>query len=132
MADVPPPIIPPLPNDPEAAFNHVLEHIIGLDTVAKRERVIVNGGVRTINNILYIKIDSLIECLTNNTSVLSKTKLKNLKLWAETEDDIGNGIDLNRFTVEVCRERQKVIAKSSRSTTDTSDKHSNKIETKYL
>jgi hypothetical protein len=74
MAALPPPAIPPpLPEDPEAAFSHVLEHIIGLNTAAKRERVIVNGGVRTINDILYVKIDSLIECLTQNTSILLKT-----------------------------------------------------------
>jgi hypothetical protein len=125
MAAVPPaqvPPTPPIPEDPEAAFTHVLEHIIGLDTAAERERVTINGGVRTINDIIYIEIDSLIECLTQNTSVLSRTKLKTLKIWAENEDDLGNGIDLDLFTPEVCRERQKLIAKTTQATTDSLDK----------
>jgi hypothetical protein len=117
-----PPVVPLLPEDPEEAFNHVLEHVVGLDTAVKRERVTINGGVRTIDDILYVEIDSLLECLTQNTSVLARTRLKTLKFWAEAEDDIGNGINLNHFTAEVCRERQKIIAKSTRSTNDTGDK----------
>jgi hypothetical protein len=58
-----------------------------------------------INNILYIKIESLTECLTQNTSVLARTILKTLKLWADAKDDLGNGVDLNLFTAEICRER---------------------------
>jgi hypothetical protein len=40
------PFIPPvIPEDEEGAFAHVLQYIIGLDTPAKRDRVITNAGV---------------------------------------------------------------------------------------
>jgi hypothetical protein len=45
-----------------------------------------------------------------------------VKIWAENKDDVGNGINLSLFTPEVCRERQKLIAKTTRATTDSSDK----------
>jgi hypothetical protein len=39
-------VVPPVPrNEPDAAFKHVLEHVIRLDTQAKRDRTLVNVGV---------------------------------------------------------------------------------------
>jgi hypothetical protein len=108
-------LIPPIPDEPEAAFLHVLEHVIGLDTAAKRDRVTQNGGVRMIEDLLFVEIDLVIDGLTANTSALAKTRLKTLKLWAEEQFDIDGTVDISHFTAEVCRERQRGIAKSSRS-----------------
>jgi hypothetical protein len=50
----PMPVIPPIPPAPAAAFAHVLQYIVGLDTPAKRDRVINRGGVATVNDLLLI------------------------------------------------------------------------------
>jgi hypothetical protein len=63
---------PAIPDDPEQDFVHVLQHIIGLDTVAKRERVTVQAGVTTVENLLDVETDGLMECLTANTSIMAK------------------------------------------------------------
>jgi hypothetical protein len=83
-----PPIIPPIPVHPTDAFAQVLEHIIGLDTQTKRDRVIVCGGVTTVDDLLLIDMDSLLDYLTNATSAMAKTRLKTLKMWAEEQFDI--------------------------------------------
>jgi hypothetical protein len=114
-AQVPPVVIPAVPVDPEDAFLHILEHFIGLDTVAKRERVTVTAGVRTIDDIMYVKIDRLIGILTANTSVITATRLKTLKQWAEDEYDLEGFNDVGRFTTEVCRERQRTIAQTTKT-----------------
>jgi hypothetical protein len=117
MANLPPPVllplIPPIPLDPDLAFSHVLQYIIGLDTQAKRDRISLRGGVTIINDLLLVDMESLLDCLTDNTSVMAKTRLKTLKLWAEEQYDINQTIDIHNFTEEVCREKQMKIAKAT-------------------
>jgi Reverse transcriptase (RNA-dependent DNA polymerase) len=111
----PPPqnvVIPPIPPEPDAAFQHVLQYIIGLNTPPKRDRVTQRGGVTVVEDLLLVDMDSLLECLTENTSVMAKTRLKTLKLWAEEQHDINHHIDIRDFTEEVCREKQMKIAKA--------------------
>jgi hypothetical protein len=108
------PLAPPMPPDPVAAFDHVLCYIIGLDTQRKRDAVTgtVGGGVTTIDDLLLVDIESLISCLTEDTSLMVRTRLKALKIWAEEQYEINNSINLNEFTNEVCRTIQMRIAKT--------------------
>jgi hypothetical protein len=108
-------IVPDIPEDDQGAFVWVLEHVIGLDTDAKRQRVTVNAGCTTAEDLLMVETDSLVDCLTNNTSILSKTKLKTLKRWAEEEYDIEGSVDIRKFTVGVCRERQRQLARTDKT-----------------
>lgn len=127
----PPPGVPPIPNDPVDAFTHVLRYIVGLDTPAKRDRVTRNGGVTKVDELLLVDMESLLECLTDNTSVMAKTRLKTLKLWAEEQYDITQTIDIRDFTEAVCREKQMKIAKatprSKSSSTDSSSGSKEKL-----
>lgn len=66
-------------------FNGVLEHIIGLDTQAKRNTVTAGAGVTVVEDLLEVDMESLLDCLTANTTVIAKTRLKTLKRWAEEE-----------------------------------------------
>ena len=111
--DLPPfPLIPPVPVHPTDAFAHVLEHIIGLDTQTKRDRVLVPGGVTTVDDLLLVDMDSLLDCLTDATSVMAKTRLKTLKMWAEEQFDINQQINIQEFTEVTCREKQMKVAKA--------------------
>jgi Reverse transcriptase (RNA-dependent DNA polymerase) len=111
-----PPMIPPIPNDPAGAFMHVLQHIIGLDTPAKRDRVTINAGITEAEGLLYVEMDSLINSLTPQTSIIAKTRLKTLKRWVEEEYDIEGAIDISKFTDHVCRDLQRSIARSTKPT----------------
>ena len=82
--------IPMIPQDPAAAFEWVLTHVIGLDTAQKRSRITVLGAVTTIDNLLLVNIDRLLECLTDNTTVMSQTRLQTLKQWAEEQYDMND------------------------------------------
>jgi biotin-(acetyl-CoA carboxylase) ligase len=108
------PIVPPMPPDPFAAFDHVLCYIIGLDTQRKRDAVTgdVGGSVTTIYHLLVVDIESLICCLTEDTSLIVRTRLKGLKIWAEEQYEINHNINLTDFTNEVCRTIQMKIAKT--------------------
>jgi Reverse transcriptase (RNA-dependent DNA polymerase) len=112
--------IPPIPHDDEPAFAWVLEHVIGLDTVLKRNRVLVTADVKTAQQLLTVPIDDLIELLTDNTSLRSKTKLRALRYWAKEQQDVFGVINIHDFTEEVCLEKQEVVAdgKASSTTTD--------------
>ena len=109
MADLPP------INDAIAnpAFVHVLTTIIGLDTQPMRDRVIVRGGVREVHDLLLVDMDSLLDCLKHETSVMAKTRLKTFKLWAEEQHDLHGHIDIKQFTEEICRLKQMKIAKAT-------------------
>lgn len=111
-----------MPDDQPGAFTYVLEHIIGLDTVAKRERVTINAGVTTAEDLLYVEMDSLIDCLTNNTTIIAKACLKTLKRWAEDEYDIEGQVDIRKFNEEICKERQRNIARSTKAGVQPLDK----------
>jgi hypothetical protein len=97
-----------MPDDQPGAFLYVLEHIIGLDTPAKRDRVTVNAGITTAEDLLYVEMDSMIECSTNNTTIIAKTRLKTLKKWAEDEYDIEGNVDVRKFTKIFVRKDKEV------------------------
>jgi hypothetical protein len=61
-------------------------------------------------------MESLLDCLTDNTSIMAKTRLKTLKLWAEESYDIDHTITIANFTEEKCREKQMKIAKATSKT----------------
>ena len=82
--------IPMIPQDPTGAFEWVLTHVIGLDTAQKRARITGLGGVTTIDDLLLVNIDRLLECLTDNTTVMSQTRLQTLKQWAEEQYDMND------------------------------------------
>ena len=117
--------IPAIPDDPQEAFVHVLEHVIGLDTQAKRDRI-TNTGILTAEDLMLIDMTGLIECVSINTiSIMVRTRLKTLKRWVEEEFDIeGEGkVDVRKFTTDVCKEKQREIARTSgTSTQPSSDK----------
>jgi hypothetical protein len=116
MAQQPPAaVIPPIPADDFAAFEHVLEHVIGLDTQAKRDRVLINIGVQNAYQLLLMDMDGLIEGLTVNTSGLSKMRLKAMRKWAEEEQDTFGEVDIRRFTLPVCEIQQRIIARTGRA-----------------
>jgi hypothetical protein len=111
---VPPlsPIPPPIPNDPAGAFTWVLTHIIGLDTAAKVLRVTGRGGVLTVDDLLLVNITQLLDCLTNDTTIMSKTRLQHLKQWAEDQYDVNNEVHVHEFTAAICCEYQMKLARS--------------------
>jgi hypothetical protein len=117
-------LIPPIPDDPQGAFAHVLEHVIGLDTQAKRDRVTMNAGVTTAFDLLLIDMEGLVEGLTANTSGLAKMRLKTMKKWAEEEYDLNGNVDIRAFTTVVCGERQMNIARSTKVSGQQVDKSS--------
>jgi hypothetical protein len=74
-------LVPPIPVDPQGVFLHVLEHVIGLDTQAKRDGVTVNAGCMTTDDLMYVETDSLMDCLNPTTTIVAKTRIKTLKKW---------------------------------------------------
>jgi hypothetical protein len=90
--DIPPTppflIIPPIPVHPTDAIAHVLEHIVSLNTQSRRDRVIVHGSVTPMDDLPLNGMDSLLDFLTNEMSVMAKTRLKTLKMWEEEHFDI--------------------------------------------
>ena len=97
------PIVPPMPLDSVAAFDHVLCYIVGLDTQQKRDCVTVRGGVTTIDDILLVDIEGLLDCLPKEVSITVRSHLKTLKIWAEEQYKINGTINVDEFTNEVCR-----------------------------
>ena len=109
------PNIPIIPIDPEGAFTHVLEHVIGLDTQAKRDRI-TNTGIRTAEDLMLIDMEGLMDCISVNTiSIMVRTRMKTMKKWVEEEFDVeGEGnVDISKFTIEVCKEKQREISRST-------------------
>ena len=82
----------PLPRTNETDFDHVLEHVINLTTVAQRARIMMTADVTTAEDLLYIDKESLLEAVTANTTIMSKMKLKALKRWAEEQETLGIAI----------------------------------------
>lgn len=64
-----PPVIPPIPNNPAGAFLHVLEHVIGLDTQPKRDKVTLTAGVTEAEGLLYVETDSLLDYFLRRTQL---------------------------------------------------------------
>jgi hypothetical protein len=125
--DLPPfPIIPHILVDPTDLFAHVIEHIIRLDTQVKRDRVIVCGSVTTVDGLLLVDMDRLLDCLTDATSVMAKTHSKTLKMWAEEQFDINQQVNIQEFTEVTCCEKQmKVVKAAIKTKTGVSDSGSN-------
>jgi hypothetical protein len=118
---VPPALIPPILADPQNAFIWVLTHIIGLETPAKRDRVTVRGGVTNAIDLIMIDMEQLLDQLTDNTTVMAKTKLQTLKVWAEEQYDTYHEIHLADFTNDVCRNYQLKYLRSKERTKSKSD-----------
>ena len=71
IADAPPAPVPtggPFPGDPVGDFQHILEHIVGLTTSNQRDRVTINAGVQTVDDLLFIDQESLLSVLPTNTN----------------------------------------------------------------
>ena len=81
MAEVPPAPAPahvpaplpfpafPLPRTNETDFDHVLEHVKNLTTIAQRARIMMMAGVTTAEDLLYIDKESLLEAVTTSTTI---------------------------------------------------------------
>ena len=127
---VDPIVIPPPPADPVLAFAYVLEHIIGLDTPQKRNAVVILGGVTRATDLRLVDTESLLDALTANTSVMSKTKLRALQRWVQDTFDAHGAVDVRDFTADVCRAYQiKIVQHGSKTTTSSSDKSTTTKET---
>jgi hypothetical protein len=101
----------------------VLEFIIGLDTQPKRDKILLNAGCTVVEDLLYVESESLLSCLELDTPILSKTRLKTLKKWAEDTFDVFGTVDIAGFTLDVCKVNQRTMARSSKpSTSTTTDK----------
>jgi hypothetical protein len=116
-AIVPTAVIPPIPADPQGAFLHVLEHIVGMDTQVKRDSVTVTAGCVKADDLMYVETESLINCLDPATSIIAKTHLKTLKNWVEDSFDIHGIVDVAMFMADVCRESQRAIARTLKPST---------------
>jgi hypothetical protein len=114
-----PAIIPPLPGNPRGDFEHVLEFIIGLETQPKRDKILLNAGCTVVEDLLYVESESLLSCLELDTPIISKTRLKTLKKWAEDTFDVFGMVDIAGFTLDVCKENQRTMARSSKPSTST-------------
>ena len=82
----PPPIIAPgglFPGTDQENFEHVLQHVTGLTTVAQGDRILVNAGTRTVCDLLLLDEESLTSVLTNNTNQMVRMRLKALKQGLE-------------------------------------------------
>jgi hypothetical protein len=124
-------VVPPIPDDPQGAFEYVLEHIIGFDTQAKRDQVTVNAGVTTAFDLLLVDMDDLTDGLTANTSGLAKMRLKTLKKWAEEVFDINGDFNIRDFTMAICEERQMGMARSTKLSSTQGDKSTTLINLEY-
>jgi hypothetical protein len=51
-----------------------------------------------------------------------KTKLKTLKHWAEDTYDVLGTIDVRDFTADICRDLQRTLARSTKTSVEQSDK----------
>jgi hypothetical protein len=67
----------------------------------------------------FDKSDSLRQCLEVDTPIISKTRLKTLKKWAEDTYDIEGDVDIANFTLQVCKENQRAMARSSKPSIST-------------
>jgi hypothetical protein len=117
-----PAIIPPLPGSPQGDFEHVLEYIIGLDTQAKRDCVMVTAGCVTVEDLLYVETKNLLACLEADTPIMAKTRLKTLKKWTEDMFDLSGDVDVANFTLDVCKENQWAIARTAKPAAGKTDK----------
>jgi hypothetical protein len=108
--------LPPVPEDPKDALLNVLTHVIGLDTVAKRERITASGGagVTSAIDVLLIYSKGLTERRSPATSGLAKVWLRTMKKWAEETYDIHGDVNIRDFNIEVCERRQMVMARTTR------------------
>ena len=70
----------PLPRKNEDDFNHILEHVISLMTVAQRLRITATVVVTTAGDFFYFDEESLLGSVTVSTTVMSKIKLTALKI----------------------------------------------------
>jgi hypothetical protein len=107
-------VSPVVPDDPDGAFTYVLQHVVGLDTQAKRDRVTINAGVTNVMALLLIDTEGLVEGLTATTTGLAKMRLKTMKRWAEEQYDLNGDVDVRAFTIEVCSEKQMSMARSTK------------------
>jgi hypothetical protein len=57
---IPAMIVPPSQADPRGAFLHLLEHIIRLDTQAKRDSMKITAGCVTLDKFLHLETEILI------------------------------------------------------------------------
>ena len=96
----------PLTRNNETDFDHVLEHVTDLVSVAQRARITGTAGVRTEEDLLYIDKELLLDSVTAATMVMSKMKLKALKRWVEEQETLGMTIDITSFTIDVYRKIQ--------------------------
>jgi hypothetical protein len=122
----PPVVIPPIPVDPQGAFVYVLEHVIGLDTQAKRDCVTHVAGCIIAEDLMRVETDSLINCLDPTTSIISKTRLKTMKKWVEDTHDIHGVVDIALFNAGICRYNQCAIAQMTKLGTGQTEKAATK------
>jgi hypothetical protein len=100
----------------------VLEYIIGLDTQPKRDKLLITAGCMTAEDLLYVKTENLLACLKADTPIIAKTRLKTLKKWVEDIYDVSGRVDIHAFTLDVCKEHQQAIARTSKPSVAARDK----------
>jgi hypothetical protein len=76
----------------------------------------------TCGYLMYVKTESLINCLGVATSITAKTGPKTLKEWEEDSFDINGMVNIPNFTAEICPENQQDIAQSTKPGTTQAEK----------
>jgi hypothetical protein len=99
---------------------------VGLDTQPKRECVTVTAGCVTCEDLLYIETENLLSCLAVDTLIIAKTCFKTLKKWTEEMFDINGFVDVADFTIDICKENQRAIARTVKPKTGQGDKSTTK------
>jgi hypothetical protein len=64
-----------------------------------------------------METDNVLVCLEADTPIIAKNKLKPLKKRVEAMYDISGSVDIHAFTLEICKEHQRAIARTSKPAT---------------
>jgi hypothetical protein len=125
-------VVPPLPGKPQGDFEHLLEFTIGLDARAKRDCVTLTAGCVNVGDLLYVEMESLLECLELDTPIIAKTCLKTLNKWTEDMFDLSGTVDVAEFTLDICTENQQATARTAKPTAGKTDKSIVKEKLRYF
>ena len=122
----------PFPGNSAGDLLHILEHIVGLSTIAQRERITLTASVTTAEDILLLDEASLLGTLTTATSVMARMKLKALKRWTERQETLGISVNVQGFTTDECRKIQRNISRVVEGSTRVESRHDSKEKLEKL
>jgi hypothetical protein len=67
----------------------------------------------------YVELESILLCLDADTPIISKTRLKTLKKWTEDTYDVYGTVVTADFTLNICKENQRAMARSTKPSVST-------------